>query len=101
MTIDTTGLGGKSFTIIAGFTGAVGYAGSGGAPFVDLLIDGSLIQRISANNSTDWSFALTGSKAVTATGGSESHTVSVQWNSGSTGTPVLQNRTLWAMAGKR
>jgi hypothetical protein len=101
LSIDTTGLAGKSVTIIAGWSAQVNYSGTGANPAAQLLIDGAVLQTVQTNNSQDWGFSLTGSRAFTAAGGVENHTVTVQWASGPTGTPLLIARTLWAMAGKR
>jgi Putative phage tail protein len=101
LSIDTTGLSGKSITIIAGWTGQLGYSGSGANPAAQLVIDGAVVQGVQATNSQDGFFALTGSRAFTAGGGVENHTVVTQYASGPTGGPVLLARTLWAMAGKR
>jgi hypothetical protein len=101
MTIDTTGLSGKPVTIIAGWTGSLSYTGSGGAPVVQLYIDGVLIQQVATTNSADYFFSASGSRSFTATGGVESHTVEVRWTATTSGNPALGARTLWAMAGKR
>jgi hypothetical protein len=101
MSIDTTGLAGKPITIIAGWTGQLSYSGTGANPAAQLVIDGAVIQTVQTTNSQDAFFSLTGSRAFTAAGGVENHTISTQYASGPTGLPVLTARTLWAMAGKR
>jgi hypothetical protein len=102
LTFDTTGLAGKTLTIIAGFTGQVGYSGTGANPAAQLWIDGSLIQGVQVTNSQDSFLALSGSKTFTATGSaSEARQVVLQYASGPTGGPILLSRTLWAMVGKR
>jgi hypothetical protein len=101
LSIDTTGLAGKPISIIAGWTGQISYSGTGANPAAQILIDGALIQQIQTGNSQDWFLSLTGSRTFTAGGGVENHTVTINWASGPTGTPILSGRTLWAMAGKR
>jgi hypothetical protein len=101
LAFDSTGLAGKTLTIIAGWVGQLSYTGSGGAPQVSLQIDSTLVQNLGTNNSNDWFFALSGSKSFTATGGAESHNINAQWAAAATANPVLQSRTLWAMVGKR
>jgi Putative phage tail protein len=101
LSIDTTGLAGKQMTIIAGFVGLVGYGGSGANPYGDLFIDGASVLRVQIVNSQDNSLNLAGSRVFTAGGGVENHTIQVQYTSGTTGSPQLLVRTLWAMVGKR
>jgi hypothetical protein len=102
LSFDTTGLAGKSLTVIAGFTGQVAYSGTGGSPGVRLLIDGAEVQRVQSSNSSDQFLSLTGSRVFSAIGGAESHGVIVQWATpNNTGVPILAGRTLWAMVGKR
>jgi hypothetical protein len=101
LSIDTTGLAGKSITIIAGWTGQMSFGGTGANPAAQLVIDGTVVQTVQTNNSQDWFFSLTGSRTFSAGGGVEAHTVVVNYVSGPTGTPNLGTRTLWAMAGKR
>jgi hypothetical protein len=101
LSIDTTGLAGKSITIIAGWSAQLGYSGTGANPAAQILIDGAVVQTVQTNNSQDWMFTLTGSRAFVAGGGAENHTVTVQYASGPTGGPILAARTLWAMVGKR
>jgi hypothetical protein len=101
MSIDTTGLAGKVISIIAGWTGQMGYSGSGANPAAQLVIDGAVIQTVQVTNSQDSGLTLTGSRAFSAGGGVENHSIVLQYASGPTGGPQLLARTLWAMAGKR
>lgn len=101
LSVDTTGLAGKSITIVAGWTGSLSYTGSGGSPTATLYIGGAAIQTVGANNSTDWFLSLTGSGTFTASGGVDSVTVEVKWSTNTTGNPTMQSRTLWAVAAKR
>jgi Putative phage tail protein len=98
LSFDTTGLSGKSLTIIAGFVGSVSYTGAAG-PVVRLKIDGNIIQSALAGTSQVQFLSLTGSHTFSAAGGSESKVVSVEWQSGANA--ILGARTLWAMVGKR
>jgi hypothetical protein len=101
LAFDTTGLAGKSMTIIAGYVAVLGYGGTGAAPGSQLLIDGVNVMAVQVANSQDGTAVLTGSRSFSATGGAENHTVQIQYSAGATGGPVLLTRTLWAMVGKR
>jgi hypothetical protein len=101
MSIDTTGLAGKPMTIIASWIGQMGYGGTGAVPYADLFIDGVVIQSAQVTNSQDSFLSVTGSKTFNGGGGVESHTASIRYSSSATGGPILANRTLWAMVGKR
>jgi hypothetical protein len=101
LAFDTTGLAGKSLTIIASFAGVLGYGGTGAAPGSQLIIDGANVMAVQVTNSQDGTASLTGSRSFTAAGGAENHTVQVGYASGATGSPQLLTRTLWAMVGKR
>lgn len=101
LSIDTTGLSGKTISILAAWSGSMSYTGSGGAANATLFIDGVSIQGISTSNSQDWFLALSGSATFTGTGGVVSKTIEIWYSSGSTGNPTLSNRTLWATAAKR
>jgi hypothetical protein len=101
LTIDTTGLAGKTIPILASWTGELSYTGSGGNPAATLFIAGSAVQQVSVNNSQDSFITLTGSSSFTASGGVDTKVVSVNYASPATGNPTLSARTLWAMAAKR
>jgi hypothetical protein len=74
---------------------------TGANPATQLLIDGAVVQQVQVTNSQDSSMTVTGSRAFSAGGGVENHTITINYASGPTGGPVLLSRTLWAMAGKR
>jgi hypothetical protein len=101
LSIDTTGLAGKTIAVLAGWTGSMGYSGTGANPAATMVINGSNVQTIAVTNSIDSFMCLTGSASFTASGGVDSITVSIGYSAASTGTPVLGQRTLWAMAAKR
>ena len=98
LSFDTTGLSGKSLTIIAGWTGSIAYTGAG-APTARLKIDGNIIQTVLTGTSAVQFFALTGSHTFTASGGAQNIDIVIEWQSGANAT--LGARTLWAMVGKR
>jgi hypothetical protein len=100
LSFDTAGLAGKPLTIISGWSAQVSYSGNNGSPAVYMEIDGVSVQQSQTVLSRDLFFSLTGSRAFTASGGSESHNVTIYWLSTTTDAQ-LENRTLWAMVGKR
>ena len=99
LSFDTTGLSGKSLTIIAGFVAQIGYTGSPSNPAARLVIDGTTVQTVVLGGAQVGTVSLTGSKAFTAGGGAESKTIKVEWLS--TTNATISGRTLWAMVGKR
>ena len=79
LTIDTTGLSGKTITILAGWTGQMAFSASGGNPVAYLYINGGNVQSVVTNDSSDWFFSLSGTANIVGTGGSVSVDVQAFW----------------------
>lgn len=101
LSIDTTGLSGKTITVMASWTGKIGYSGTGANPIAEMFIDGSSVMQLQVTNSQDSFLTLAGAASFTGTGSTVSKVVEVKWTSTATGNPTLFDRTLWAVAAKR
>lgn len=106
LSINTAGLSGKSITVLIGFFGQYAYSGApdGLDTRYTLVANGSTLQDASAGAIPQFSMNFTSSYTFTATGGTDSVVITVNWNGnvdGQTNALTVTNRTLWAVAAKR
>lgn len=101
MSIDTSGLSGKPIWILASWSGAISYTGSGASAAAAMFIDGTQVQNVNSANSQSAFISLTGALSFTGTGGTVTKTVVVTYTSSTTGNPILTQRCLWATGAKR
>jgi hypothetical protein len=103
LSIDTTGLTGKTIAILAGFSGAVSFTNSYYGN-VDLRINGSSIFNYAFTLLPIPILGVTGTALITATGGVMSITVAAYFATDVDGLgnkATMQTRTIWATAAKR
>jgi hypothetical protein len=103
LSIDTTGLAGKTIAIVAGFSGAVSFTNSYYGN-VDLRINGSSVFNYAFTLLPIPILGVTGTALITATGGVMSITVAAYFATDVDGLgnkATLQTRTIWATAAKR
>lgn len=105
MVVDTTGLSGKTITIIIGFSGSLSFSGGYNCAW-RLTANGTALRAAISSSAVDTSIDVTSTYSFTASGGIQTIPISFDYSTdaGAPGTPgvgQMVGRTLWAVTAKR
>jgi predicted phage tail protein len=102
LSVDSTGLAGKSITVLIGFFGQLQYSASSVEVYTEIRVNGTLALAQGQGGGTPSSINLSTAYTYVASGGVDSIAVNINWNGDcNSGAFNMINRTLWAMAAKR